>query len=294
MARAEEFGELKLKAKLRQWEGKIAFSLYDLKCLFFYDDVNLTKKLLRILPPLHKICNFKNADLEFKLITRTGEKEKGMYLDNQRILEIGNFDETMFEAVESKIQLSIAVAMPPRMYFLHAGAVAYKNFGIIIPGSSFSGKTTLTREFLKTGAKYFSDDCAVIDNQGNLYPFSKTLSVRNNLQESEIVQAESLGAVTGFGKIPIGLIVFTEYAENYKWETREIGSGEAVWELAKNLFYPASMTLFPKETLKALEKVVRQSEVIYATRGEAAEAVKAILSRIDKISGNQNGTIDTE
>ena len=35
------------------------------------------------------------------------------------------------------------------------------------------GKTTLTKEFLKAGAEYYSDDCAVIDILANYIPIQK-------------------------------------------------------------------------------------------------------------------------
>ena len=278
--------ESKLPASDEQ-QGEIGFSFHGLKCRLSFDDLNLFEKLLQLLPPYNEISKFEKAGQVFKLITRSKEKINGLYLNDERILQFGELDETVFEAIESKIQLSMAVALPPRKYFLHAGAVALRNVGIIIPGSSFSGKTTLTKEFLKAGAEYYSDDCAVIDNFGKLYPYSKTLSIRNTFQESEIVKAESVGAETGRGAVPVRLIILTEYKKKYTWRSRKISEGEAVWELSKNLFYPASMTLYPTETFRALANIVKQSKTLCGKRGEAAEVVEMVLADFREIIENK-------
>ncbi len=258
--------------------GEIDFSFYGLKCRLTFDDLSLGEKLVRFLPPYHKLAKFEKAAQVFKLITKENSKINGLYWNEERIQQFDELDETIFEAIESKIQLSLAVALPPRMYFLHAGAVAYKNIGIIIPGSSFSGKTTLTKEFLKFGAEYYSDDCAVIDNYGNLYPYSKTLSIRNRLQESEIVRVESVGAVNGCRPVPVKLVVLAEYKKRHAWKSHKMSNGETVFELSKNLFYPASMTLYPNETFQALANIVKQSKILSGKRGEAAELVKMVLN----------------
>jgi hypothetical protein len=274
-------------------QGEIGFSFHGLKCRLSFDDLNLFEKLLQLLPPYHEISKFEKPGQIFKLITRAAGKINGLYLNDEQILQFRELDETVFEAIESKIQLSMAVALPPKRYFLHAGAVALNSIGIIIPGSSFSGKTTLTKEFLKAGAEYYSDDCAVIDNFGNLYPYSKTLSVRNNFQESEIVKAESVGAVTGRESVPVRLIVLTEYKKKYTWETRKMSEGEIVLELSKNLFYPASMTLYPSETFQALANIVNDSKILCGKRGEAAEVVKIVLADFRQILENKK-SYDTD
>ncbi len=274
-------------------QGEIGFSFHGLKCRLSFDDFNLFEKLVRLLPPFNEISKVEKAEQMFKLITRATGKINGLYLNDERILEFKELDETVFEAIESKIQLSLAVVLPPRRYFLHAGAVAFNNIGIIIPGSSFSGKTTLTKEFLKAGAEYYSDDCAVIDSFGNLYPYSKTLSVRNNSQESEIVKAVSIGAVTGRESVPVRLVILTEYKKKYTWESRKISEGEIVLELSKNLFYPASMTLYPSETFQALANIVNDSKILCGKRGEAAEVVKIVLADFGEMLENKK-SYDTD
>ena len=63
-------------------------------------------------------------------------------------------------------------------FFIHAGVVAHRGRGIVIPGDSFSGKTTLVAELVRAGAGYYSDEFAVIDAEGLVHPYARPLSFR--------------------------------------------------------------------------------------------------------------------
>ena len=55
-----------------------------------------------------------------------------------------------------------------RRVFVHAGVVAIDGGAVLIPGKSFSGKTTLTRALVEQGGVYYSDEFAVIDPPATL------------------------------------------------------------------------------------------------------------------------------
>ena len=71
---------------------------------------------------------------------------------------------------------------------MHAGAVAWRDRGIVIPGRSHSGKTTLVRALVEA-ARYYSDEFAVLDPQGRLHPYPLPLrsarAVRNRRSEPD-------------------------------------------------------------------------------------------------------------
>ncbi len=258
-----------------QWQ--IGFLCYGARCGLCFDDFNISKNIKRLLPPYHELIDFDPNGQIYRLVTKAEEDLNGLYLNGELIHRIKDFSEDIFDSIQSKIQMSLAVILPPEMYLLHAGAVVFEKVGILIPGDSFSGKTTLTREFLRAGAEYYSDDCAVIDKNGNLYPYSKTLSVRNFRQESEIVEAEKMGAVLGRQPRPVRLIILAEYEDKQIWQSHRVSQGEAVWEISKNLFYPTSMTLYPAETLRTLANLATCATTLRGVRGEASETVEKIL-----------------
>jgi hypothetical protein len=276
-------------------KGRINFNCYGRDFVLLFDNRGLYEKLIRILPPFHEIRETVLSGHIFELITKENPETNGLYFNGELIYETGISGEIDFEFIEAKIQFSMAVALPPEKFLLHAGAVALDKTGVIIPGNTFSGKTTLTREFIKTGAEYFSDDCAVIDKNGFLYPYSKTLSVRKTERQfaadswgrGEQVEAQAVGAVIGQTPVKIGLVIFTEFKENQTWQNDEITRGEAVLELAQNLFYSASMTLYPSETLEALTKIAADAVVVRGIRGEAEDAVEKILRQFHSLRGKK-------
>ena len=64
--------------------------------------------------------------------------------------------------------------------FVHAGVVAVDGRALLLPGGSFTGKTTLVAALLRAGAQYGSDEYAVLDEAGLVLPaYPRPLSIRN-------------------------------------------------------------------------------------------------------------------
>src|SRR5436309_2710437 len=66
----------------------------------------------------------------------------------------------------------------PAYVFIHAGVVRIGDCGVLIPGSTHSGKTSFVAELVRHGAEYYSDEYAVVDADGLVHPFAKPLSIR--------------------------------------------------------------------------------------------------------------------
>src|SRR5207237_2668254 len=98
------------------------------------------------------------------------------YLDGEKSTA-GESEENFFNFFSSRLRLTVAEFAKSRV-FIHAGVVGWKGKAIVIPGKSFHGKTTLTAELVKRGALYYSDEYAVLSEEGMVYPFPKTLSMR--------------------------------------------------------------------------------------------------------------------
>ena len=61
----------------------------------------------------------------------------------------------------------------------HAGSVACRERGLILPAASGSGKTTLVAGLVAAGCRYLSDEVAVIEPANStLLPFAKSLCVK--------------------------------------------------------------------------------------------------------------------
>ena len=82
------------------------------------------------------------------------------------------------QALAAHAEFVVAEHAPDHL-FVHAGVVGWEGRAIVIPGSSFAGKTTLVQAWLEAGAAYYSDEFAVIDRDGHVHPFARPLAIRD-------------------------------------------------------------------------------------------------------------------
>src|SRR6266853_4808722 len=154
-----------------------------------------------------------------------------LYGDHTRLSRTERIED-LLDYFESDLDLHIAANSQDRL-FIHAGAVRWKDHTILIPGRSYTGKTTLVTEFLKSGAAYYSDDFATIDHSGYLHSYPRNLSVRTQDNTCEKLRPEEFGAVRA-EPAPISIVLLTEYAKNARWEPLPISHGQGILRLLEN------------------------------------------------------------
>ena len=101
--------------------------------------------------------------------------------------------------------------------FVHAGVVTWRGCGIVIPGRSMTGKSTVVAALVRRGAVYYSDEFAVIDDGGRVHPYARPLAIRDGSGRARPVRVHELGGVAGRDPIPVSLIVSTAYQEGARW-----------------------------------------------------------------------------
>jgi len=84
----------------------------------------------------------------------------------------------LFTRLESHLELLTAFLARGHL-FVHAGVVGWQGRAIIIPGRSFSGKTTLVKALIEAGASYYSDEYAIFDATGQVHPYPIALAIRD-------------------------------------------------------------------------------------------------------------------
>ena len=62
---------------------------------------------------------------------------------------------------------------------LHAGAVAAGDKGILLPGKSGSGKSSLTAWLVGQGLAYLTDELVLLAGEGTIHPFTRPLAVKS-------------------------------------------------------------------------------------------------------------------
>lgn len=176
------------------------------------------------------------------------------------------------------LQREIETAVIARLRSLaaiHAGVVAYKGKAILLPGRSGSGKTTLVRELISRGAEYFSDELALIDPTGLVYPFPRALMVRDKNGEGQPVLPSEFGASIGNAPLRAGLIFALAYRPNARFQVSELTQSAAMLRLLENT--PQAVEDTP-EIVVFFRKASTNAECFEGERGEVAEAAEAILA----------------
>ena len=199
-----------------------------------------------------------------------------LYYDAGRLVRTRDF-EFLLKAFESDLQLLVADNARRRV-FVHAGVVGWKNQAIVIPGTSFSGKTTLVSKLVQAGAKYYSDEYAVIDDHGLVHPFARPLGIRRPREfDTTRVDVASLGGVSGSKPLPVRLVIATKYRAGARWRPRQLTPGRGVLELLANTVSARSQT---RLAFASLPRAIQGADILKGVRGEADEVVETILKKV--------------
>src|SRR5215813_7086410 len=236
------------------------------------------------LPHLHEVVDLPVVDRLYSIIVGGDDRDRRLrrfnllYADHVRIARSLNITE-VFERLESDLRLFVAEVARHRV-FVHAGVVGWKGKAIVIPGRSYSGKSTLVSELVRAGATYYSDEYAVFDSRGRVYPFSKPLEIRESGDFKQTkFGIEQFGGRTATKPIPVGLVMVTQYRAGAHWRPRSLSDGQAVLALLANT---DSARRQPERALSALQRAVTTAQVLKGVRGEAGLLAPSILATLEK------------
>lgn len=264
------------------WAAGIAFRSYGLRVGVRVTDRRAMKRVIEMLPPGWKPASSPIVDYLYSLVIggeAAGSKIQRFhlaYFDAGRLARSKDL-ELVLRVFESDLQIMVADNARRRV-FVHAGVVAWKTNAILIPGRSFSGKTTLVSKLVKAGATYYSDEYAVLDERGLVHPFPRPLGVRQAGEfETKRVNVEAIGGVAGSKPLRVGLVVSTSYREGARWRPRQLTTGRGVLELLANTVSARSQTNL---ALATLPKAIKFAEILKGVRGEADEIVDSILEKV--------------
>lgn len=270
---------------LNDWvdsQNLIAFSSFGVNIAVKTNCTHFLKQNRSFIPALSRPLEATEPfDFIFNVIwDESGKLVTTIYRNNENLINgiKVKLDEVLI-ILEGSIRLTIA-EFARNFAFLHSGAVAVNGNLIVIPGNSFSGKTTLTAAFVKTGALYFSDELVALDKRGNAYPFAKPLSIRegspNDLQTPYPV--ESLGGTQATKPMPVSLVILSEYRDGENWEPERLSAGNAVLEIMK---HSINIRTNPGFSLKVLSKVAQNALILKGKRGEAEALVESVTQSLN-------------
>jgi len=262
------------------WADGIAFTAYGLHIGIRVSDPVVLPRLVEVLPFGWEPSD--DPEVEYLYSVILGENDPGsqvkrlhvVYSDAMRLERTDNLEVAM-KALERDLHLFVGDMARGRV-FIHSGAVGWKGRAILLPGLTFTGKSTLVAALVRAGATYYSDEFTILDEDGLLYPFARPLSLRcTEPYVGEPVTVEELGGVAGFEPLPVGTVVLTRFQEGATWEPVGLSQGEAVLALLSNAL---SVRRQPDVVLPVLERATEGATGLSGARGECEPVVDFLLN----------------
>jgi hypothetical protein len=266
-----------------EWFGGFGVTWHGVRIGIRVSDPSLIPQLEARLPAGVKPCDGGAFDCVLSMIL--GGQQPGsrlrrfhlLYHDHDQVCRSHNLGDVL-ERFDAVMRMSVGF-LATRRVFVHAGAVAWNGRAIIIPGRTLSGKSTLVTELVRAGAIYMSDEYAVLDGEGRVYPFPKPISLRAEPTAKQMdIPVETIGGTVARKSMPAGLVLISTYKAAARWRPRQLTPGEGVLAM---LSHTLAGRLAPTRVFKALESVAATAPVVKSARGEAAEIVPQILWQLE-------------
>jgi hypothetical protein len=255
-----------------------AFSSYGVSIEIRTNGGELLTEIENLLPPASCfLASQKPVDFLFAVIwDDERERISEFYRNSEKQACDGDYSQSL-HLIEIALRLTVA-EFSPHLVFVHAGAVAFEDSALIVPGRSRAGKTTLTAALVQEGAVYYSDEYAIFDEFGFLHPFPKPLSVREPWAFGKQIDqsVETFGGRQGTKPVKAKAIVVTEYEKDASWQPERLSRGEGVLELLANT---VSARTNPRLALKILPRAVENALILKGKRGDA-EAVSREIKKV--------------
>jgi hypothetical protein len=245
----------------------LAFESFGLAAEVTSDDRELFDRFRSVLPPGWCALNGTPPAVRFGLM-----RDGTITLDGTEVSRADG-DLTRALAVLALTVRHHVAQHAPGYVFVHAGVVRVHGVGIVIPGSSFSGKTTLVAELVRVGATYYSDEYAVVDAEGMVHAYAKPLSIRSDTC-SDRHDVPVPDAQIGAAPMQAGLVVVTDYEHGVSWRPVPLTPAQGALVL---LEHTVAVRAKPGDALIAARLLAQNAVVIAGARGEASVAAAAIL-----------------
>lgn len=263
------------------WSHHLNFSVYGARIGVRSNSAEGLAQLQAVFPPHWKYLTTTNVDWQFSFYlapsARAGRKSFHLLYNNDEKPVRSQETERLVTAFEQDVQLAIAQKARGKV-FVHAGVVGWRDRAIVIPGKSFTGKSTLVHALVRAGATYYSDEFAVLDPQGRVHPFARLPALRDEKQINRKTSFDELGGPVGTRPIPVGTILVTKFRERAKWRPRVLTPGLGTLELLANTVNARSGQPI---VLEVLTRVSLNARIFKSARGEASAVAREILDNLE-------------
>jgi hypothetical protein len=258
---------------------EISARAYGVRFRIRVDNPSILPAFMARLPPGTRTCRPSGTE-SFCCSVETRESVTGqpdawlISLDNDVQSLVGGEAEAL-DTFESHVRFEVA-RRTPRWTFVHAGVVGWHNRAIVIPGKSYSGKSTLVRALVRAGAAYYSDEFAVLDQRGLVYPFAQPLMHRTGTGTRKRLSVDELAGTSGRGALPVGMVVVTRYEQDATWNPGTLTPGEGLLAMLANTVRAQAA---PARVMRTLARVAETAAIVESPRGDAGDTAATLLNR---------------
>lgn len=201
-----------------------------------------------------------------------------VYSDAVRVARTFDLKEAL-QQLSADIGFSTAL-LTPKYTFIHAGVVTWRGRAIVLPGASHAGKTTLVTALVRRGAVYYSDEWAVVDGKGRVYPYVRPLSIRGTFGAPDsAIPVDSVGVKPA----RVGIVALARFNATARWDPKRLSPAEAILETISHVI---QMRLDPQKVLTSLGRVMSGATILEGLRGEADPTAEDLLARLDEERGS--------
>lgn len=225
------------------------------------------------LPPLEHCADAAKADAHYEVTV--GDDGLELSINGRRRSQPRDRLGTVNRIV-GHLQLDLA-RHARGLTFVHAGVVRYRGVGIVVPGRSNSGKSTLVKAFCAAGAAYASDEFAVIDRRGRVFPFPRPIALRRQGGGVERVAPATLAGGVISRSCQVGLLLFPRFKQRAEWRPRQLSPALALLELLRHTVAARER---PHQAMVALRAVVETAPALAGVRGDAGELVEGVMREL--------------
>lgn len=160
--------------------------------------------------------------------------------------------------------------------FVHAAVVEWNNRAVVLPGASTTGKTVLTAELVRRGARYVSDNWCVITSNGAVVPIPRTLHRRDRSGRLRSLDPQLIGRTARASELHAGLIVKTGFRHGLAAELDDGSARESVLSMV-----PHCRTVGRgRDAVAALARLATNARFLHGPRGEARTTATQILGAL--------------
>jgi len=197
--------------------------------------------------------------------------------DNLNVF-VGQSEESVTRWLQQDIDKTIALSSRDRL-FVHAGVVGWRGLAILILGRSFSGKSTLVAELVRRGAIYYSDEFAILDDDGKVHPYARPLMLRDR-DQSQARDLRLFREATTREPLSVGLIVSAPYQPGVTWRPTIVRGARAVLPLIDGTVLARHE---PDAVLRIAARVSSNVVTLQGSRPDATEVAPRLLDLVDDV-----------